>query len=190
MTQIGEPPFNTSTMQAYSHWAGIRDSERGHDLQAYMTNIAEARFVIRRVLRIVDQHTRKHGLDPLAHHVLLQVYGTNRGKGIAVNALAKRLDIPSALASRLVRELENQELVKREPSTEDKRVTNVSVTPQGIQCLREIDNSIHFDIMQFHRQLSDEQRDAALSIFAFYVGLDAASAAKHRDGKRLRPRGT
>ncbi len=177
MTQTGDPLFIDDTMQAYTHWAGIRDSKRGRDLQAYMTNLAEARFVLRRVLRIVDMHTREHGLDPLAHHVLLQVYGTNRGRGIAVNALAKRLDIPPALASRLVGVLEKQKLVKREPSTEDRRVINVSATPLGIERLREVDNSIHFDIIRFHRQLTDEERDAALSIFAFYVGLNPASAA-------------
>lgn len=169
--------FPTSTMQAYGTWAGIRDSERGKDLQSYVTNLAEARFVIRRVLRIVDDHTREHGLEPLAHHLLLQTYGINEGKGIPINALAKRLDIPSALASRLVRELESKNLVRREPSTEDKRVTIVSATDEGIERLRQVDSSVHLDIIRFHRQLTDEQRDAALSIFAFYVGLDPRSAA-------------
>lgn len=169
--------FPTSTMQAYSRWAGIRDSERGRDLQTYVTNLAEARFVIRRVLRIVDEHTREHGLEPLAHHVLLQTYGINDGKGIPIHVLAKRLDIASALASRIVRDLESKQLVRRDSSPEDKRVTIVSATPEGIDRLQEVDSSVHFDIIRFHRQLTDEQREAALSIFAFYVGLDPRSAA-------------
>lgn len=174
MSETDEPLAGT-TMQAYSRWAGIPDSERGRDLQAYMTNLAEARFVIRRVLRIVDEQTKHHGLEPLAHHVLLQTFGFNTGKGIAVNILAKRLDIPPAFASRLVRDLESKELVRRESSTEDKRVINVIATDKGVQRLQEVDNGIHFEIIRFHRRLEDEQRHAALSIFAFYVGLDPHS---------------
>lgn len=166
-----------STMEAYTHWAGIPDSDRGRNLQTYVTNLADARFVIRRVLRLVNDHAKDLGLEPLTHQALLQIYGTNYGGGISVSALAKRLDIPSALASRLVRDLEQEGLVVREPSAKDRRVTTVSATREGIERLRDIDDSVHYDIIGFHRQLTDEQRLAALSIFAFYVGLDPASAA-------------
>lgn len=167
-----------STMWAFRSWAGIPDSDRGRNLQAYITNLAEARYVLRRVLRIVDEHTREHGLEPLAHHVLLQTYGINGGEGIPIHVLAKRLDIAPALASRLVRDLEKDGLVRRAPSAEDKRVTIVSATADGVQRLRDVDSSVHLDIVRFHQRLTEDQREAALSIFAFYVGLDPQSAAE------------
>jgi len=55
----------------------------------------------------------------------------------------------------------------------DQRVTNVSVTPAGTAMLAEIDADVRIHVRFFTRALTHEQKAAALSIFAFYVGLDA-----------------
>ncbi|RKN37024.1 MarR family winged helix-turn-helix transcriptional regulator [Streptomyces hoynatensis] len=171
-----DPAHGTAnhTMDAYARWADIRDDERQSDFQSYVGNIAEARYVIRRVLRIVDEQARQHGLEPLPHQALLQIYGAGPA-GMAVNALARRLDVAGAFASRLVRQLEDLSLVRREHSAADKRVTQVTATAEGAERLRAIDDSVHHHVAYFQRQFDDQQRLAALSIFAFYVGLDPDS---------------
>lgn len=163
------------TMQAYTAWADLRDAERSADFQSYVRNIAAARHVTRRALRIIDEQAKHHGLEPLMHQMLLQVYGANRGRGITVSHLAARLDIAAAFASRMVKHLEELGLVRREPSTEDRRSIFVIATQVGIDTLSDIDADVHYNVAHLQRQLSEEERLSALTIFAFYVGLDPES---------------
>lgn len=163
------------TMRAYTAWADLGDADRLQDFQSYVRNIAAARHVIRRVLRIVDEQAKQHGLEPLTHQLLLQVYGVNRGRGITVSHLAARLDIPVAFASRIVKQLEELGLVRREASTEDRRSIFVSATEMGVDTLSRIDADVHYNVAHLQRQLGESDRLAALTIFAFYVGLDPES---------------
>ena len=163
------------TMRAYTEWADIGDARRTHEFQAYVTNISDARYVMRRALRIIDEQAKQHGLEPLLHQALLQVYGADGGKGTTVGKLADRLDVAPAFASRMVRRLEELELVRREQSADDRRATNVIATDAGAAKLESIDNDVHHHVAFLQHQLSDDQRLSALSIFAFYVGLDHAS---------------
>lgn len=163
------------TMRAYTRWADINDEQRSREFQSYVKSIAEARHVIRRVLRIADEQAKAHGLEPLLHQTLLQVYGSNNGKGITVSMLAARLDVAAAFVSRLVRRLEEMGLVSRKQSDTDKRSTYVIATPSGVQKLSNIDDDVHHHVAFFQHQLTDEQRLPALAIFAFYVGLDPNS---------------
>lgn len=162
-------------MRAYAQWADISDAKRTREFRAYVKNIADARYVIRRVLRIVDEQAKAHGLEPLLHQALLQVYGANNAQGITVGTLATRLDVAGAFASRMVRRLEEMGLVYREQSDVDRRATNVIATDAGADKLATIDNEVHHHVAYMQHQLRDDERISALSIFAFYVGLDPAS---------------
>lgn len=160
------------TMVAYAHWSRAALDQRGHDFHDYVHSIAEARYVIRRVLRIVDEQAKGNGLDPLQHQALLQVYGSDVDEGLAVNQLATRLDIATPHASRLASQLEALGLVRRESSVRDRRVTSVRATAEGVRRLQMVDDAVHQNVAAFHGQLDDTQRYSALSIFAFYVGMD------------------
>ena len=52
--------------------ANGKGSERRNDFQRYFHGIAKARYVIRKVIRIVDEQAKKAGLDPLEHQALIQ----------------------------------------------------------------------------------------------------------------------
>lgn len=116
------------------------------------------------------------------HQALLQIYGTKSADLLAVSGLADRLDVPAAFASRLISRLERLGLVKRETSSQDRRVTHVSMTDAGIDQLKKIDDSVHHHVAHFQHQLSETQRMAALSIFAFYVGIDPTSRGLRKIG--------
>jgi DNA-binding MarR family transcriptional regulator len=139
---------------------------------AYFHGVADARFVIRKVFRIVDERAKSHGLDPLEHQALIQIYGARDGD-VRVGTVADRLDISSAFASKIVKALVAKDLVVLSDDAHDQRVTNVAATPAGIALLVEIDADVRVHVGFFTRGLTPEQKDAALSIFAFYVGLDA-----------------
>src|ERR1700754_4963542 len=152
------------TMRAYTEWADIDDARRTREFQSYVKNIAEARYVTRRVLRIVDEQAKTHGLEPLLHQALLQVYGSNEARGITVSALAARLDVAAAFASRMVRRLEELGLVTREASESDRRATNVVATTAGAEKLAEIDDEVHHSVAFLQHQLNEDERLSALSI--------------------------
>lgn len=161
--------------QAYATWSDVGASQRATEFRSYAYNIAEARYVMRRVTRIINEQAKKRGFDPLQHQALLQVYGIREDEQLTISGLGDRLDVPAAFASRLVRKLEDEGYLTRAQSVRDKRVTHVQATDSGVQVLREIDEEVHRHVAYFQHSLSDTQRVAALSIFAFYVGIDADS---------------
>jgi DNA-binding MarR family transcriptional regulator len=161
-------------MRAFSAWVENDRGDGQASFRGYAFGISQARYVIRKALRIVDEQAKKVGLDPLQHQALIQIYGSSATR-MPVNKVAERLDIAPAFASRLIKELEGKGLIYREHLPEDKRVTWVAATDAGIQLLQDIDNAVHIHVNYFQAQLSDEERLAALAIFAFYVGLEGDS---------------
>ena len=75
-------------VEAYEAWTDISEDKRTSDFRAYAYNIAEARYVARRVTRIINEQAKKFGLDPLLHQALLQTLGTPRGDELAVWEIA------------------------------------------------------------------------------------------------------
>jgi DNA-binding MarR family transcriptional regulator len=157
---------------AYREWvrAGRNDPQRrkGAALEHYFHGIAEARYVVRKVFRIVDEQAKAVGLEPLEHQALIQILGAP--EPIRVMDLAERLDIAPAFASRLAKQLEDRELVARSPSPQDRRSKFLDPTERARELLASIDEQVHVHVDYFQRQLSDDERVAALGIFAFYLG--------------------
>lgn len=164
----------STMMDALASWLEVSGVPRSADFHRYARSIANARYVIRRVFRIVDEQARERDLDPLEHQVLLQVYGFDGGVP-SVGAIAGRLDIAPAFASRLIKGLEKRELLRRVAVASDRRVTIVEITDEGIALLREIDEAVHVHVEYFQSQLQERSRLDALMIFAFYVGLERSS---------------
>jgi DNA-binding MarR family transcriptional regulator len=152
----------------------LGEDTRQGDFLAYVRRVAQARFVMRKVLRILDDCAKKHGLEGLEHQALLQIGGTPTGS-IAIHLLADRLDIVPAFASRLVKQLEARNLIERSTLAADKRVTLTSVSAAGIALLRAVDEDVHYQMAHFQRGIGPEDRVAAMAIFAFYVGESADS---------------
>lgn len=143
-----------------------READDKHD---YFAGVAEARYVLRKVFRIVEDQAKKFDIDPLAHQALIQIYGSDDSR-MQVKQIAARLDIAPAFASSLVRMLGEKGLVIRKPDNKDKRIIHVSVTKYGTSVLNEIDEKVKFHVEYFSGQLSEEERESALSILTFYVG--------------------
>lgn len=158
----------TDMMRAYNEWVstGPGRHERFRD---YINAVAEARHIIRKMLRIVEEQAKQQGLDPLEHQALLQIYAADN-HAVPVSRVAERLDIAPAFASRLIRGLEEKGLVTREQSTQDRRVTFVTATDAGVEILRRVDASVHHHAQYFRSQLSDDARESALATFVFYLG--------------------
>lgn len=152
-------------------WAGRQEYLRADRFDQYAHAIAEGRYIIRRIVRIVDEVAREQGLDPLTHQALVQVLGAS-DEPLTIGALAARLDIVPAFASRIANELEREGLVSRVRSTTDRRVIELVATEVGYRRAQAVDAEVHERSRSFQRTLNDEQRTAALLIFAFLIGVD------------------
>ena len=151
------------------HQAAERARRRVND-HRYFVGVAEARYVVRKAFRIVEEQAKAAGIDPLAHQLLIQIYGSPAME-LPVNQIADRLDISPAFASSLVTALAEDGYVARRRDRADQRVTLVSVTRAGKALLVRIDERVRVLVDDFTGRLGQDQRESALSILLFYVGL-------------------
>jgi DNA-binding MarR family transcriptional regulator len=145
-------------------------SREGQSRHHYFQGVAEARYVLRKVFRMVEEEAKKVGLDPLAHQALIQVYGSPEST-LRVKEIAERLDISPAFASSLIKTLVEKRYLARKKSAEDQRVAWVSITKEGKRLLHAIDEQVQMHVDYFNQQLEPAQREAAISILLFYVGV-------------------
>jgi DNA-binding MarR family transcriptional regulator len=132
--------------------------------------VADARFLMRRAFRMIDEEARKLGLDSLANQLMVQLRGAP-GRTRTVSELAVRLDIPLNLASRLARELDHRGLVERLQSPDDGRVRLVRATDEGIDLAREIGDRSRIRFIELQDGFTEEQRRAALLVWARNFGV-------------------
>lgn len=133
--------------------------------------VADARFLMRRAFRMIDEEARKHGLDPLANQLMVQLRGAP-GRTRTVSELAVRLDIPLNLASRLARDLDRRGLVDRLTSPDDGRVRLVRATDEGIDLARRIGDRSRLRFIELQDGFSEEQRREALLVWARNFGVE------------------
>lgn len=143
------------------------DAAARHD---YFAEVAEARYILRRVFRIAEEQARAAGFEPLAHQALIQIYGSP-DRRLRVNQLADRLDITPAFASSLLKSLGADGMIARRRDDTDHRVTWVSVTDSAIEKLVAIDAAVAFHVDYFAAQIPARDRKRALATLKFYVGL-------------------
>ncbi|AMN41498.1 MarR family transcriptional regulator [Rhodoplanes sp. Z2-YC6860] len=146
-----------------------RDAE---DLQEYFTAVAQVRYIMRKVFRMIDDDAKKLGLDPLAHQALLQVYGSGK-RGLRVSALAERLDIAPSFASNIVKHLVTEKLLRRGSDVSDMRAAVVTLTSEGRELCRDVDAQARVRVDALISRLEPEERKVARSILMFYTGPGA-----------------
>ena len=154
--------------------AASRDDRAIADVVPSFEGIAEAHSIIRRLMRIVDEQAKAAGLDPLEHKILIQLVGAP--DPVSVKDVAQRLDIPAALASRLIKGLERRELVTRTPRVDDRRSTNLHASPAAVDRLVAIHLAVDRHVDLFQSQLTDDQRRAALEVFGLFLGISGLGA--------------
>jgi DNA-binding MarR family transcriptional regulator len=140
------------------------------DRHRYFEGVAEARYVLRKVFRIIEEHAKLAGLDPLEHQAMIQIYGSPLMQ-LRIKDVAERLDIAPAFASNVLKSLQKKGHIARVRSDGDQRVTLVAVTRKGVALLHHIDEQVQVHVDYFTHRLSAQDRETALSIMMFYIGI-------------------
>jgi DNA-binding MarR family transcriptional regulator len=100
--------------------------------------LAEVRHQIRRFLNFSEAVARAAGVEPQQHQLLLAIKGSLPGETATIGTCAERLQIKHHSAVELADRAERQGLVRRQPSTKDRRAVTLSITPRGEILLREL----------------------------------------------------
>lgn len=148
----------------------VARSRRSADQHHYFRSIADARYVLRKVFRLIEEEAKQAGLEPLQHQALLQLWGSDAGH-MRVKDLAERLDISPAFASVVVKDLRERGLVTKVAGAENLRVLRVTPTEAARRLLAGIDAKVKVHVDAFARGLAPEERERAVAILLFYVGL-------------------
>jgi DNA-binding MarR family transcriptional regulator len=105
--------------------ADVPTPEQFHDT-------AELRAALRRFLRRSGEISRRHGLTPRYHLLLLMIKGApDRRERSTVTELAERLQLTQSTVTGLVQRAEQEGLVWREQSAKDGRVIHLRLTEEG-----------------------------------------------------------
>jgi DNA-binding MarR family transcriptional regulator len=104
-------------------------------------SLAEVRYQIRRFLHFSEQVSRKAGLEPHQHQLMLALKGLPKGIRPRIGELAERLQIRHHSTVELVNRLAAGGCVRRQRVGEDRREVLLSLTPKGVRVLREL--SLH-----------------------------------------------
>lgn len=159
--------LDSSRAKKRTHVTGL--PRAGANKHEYFMAVAQTRYILRKVFRMIEERAKDVGLDPLSHQALLQIYGSPEQE-LRVSELAERLDIAPAFASNLVKALVKDKLVKRVSDPSDLRVTVVQITTTGQNLCHRIDTDMRPRLDEFTKTLSREEQEIALSTLMFYIG--------------------
>jgi len=89
-------------------------------------------FLMKRVLAsIVQQAERRLESHDLTHAQWMPLFKLRNGNSMAVAELAREMQMDAGATTRLLDRLEKKGLCKRVRSTQDRRVVNLELTPEG-----------------------------------------------------------
>jgi len=101
-------------------------------------SLAELRYQIRRFLHFSEEASRKAGLEPRQHQLLLAIKGLPESKRPRIAEIAERLQIQHHSTVELVNRLASGGYVRRERGGKDRREVLLSLTAKGEKVLREL----------------------------------------------------
>lgn len=103
--------------------------------------LAEFRFALRRFQVFSEARAAEAGLTPQQHQALLAIRAADPDDA-TVGYVAQRLIVKPHSASELIDRLEAQGLVRREPTSSDRRRALIRLMPQAIGILSDL-SAVH-----------------------------------------------
>ncbi len=104
-------------------------------IAAIVGNLAQFRYALRKFLRFSENASRKCGVTPQQHQLLLGIQGFSGRGSASVSELAEFLQERHHSVVGLVERAEQGGLVRRAQDAADRRVVNVTLTTRGRRIL-------------------------------------------------------
>lgn len=120
--------------------------------------VASFRAALRRFLRVSEEASRRHGLTPRRHLLLLMIKGAPGGtEQSTVSELCERLQLAQSTVTELVQRSEEAGLVRRQQSGSDGRVAHLSLTSLGEERLAALHHELVDERALLRKHLDSEQ---------------------------------
>ena len=149
--------------------------------QKHPDRVDESLIALRRILRATELYARDlaqaAGVTPAQLRVL-QIVGEK--KDPTAKTLANQMGVSQATVTALVDKLVARSLVSRQPSAQDRRQTNITLTTQGEDVLEEAPDALHQRYVRAFADLADweqAQLVSSLERVAAMLNVDSLDAA-------------
>lgn len=140
-----------------------------------MKDYDEILIAMRRIMRATDLQSQKLlRQSGLTVPQLLVMQAIEREGSPSTSALARHIVVSQATVTRIIDRLERAGLVKREKSSQDKRVVNVRLTDEGRSKLDDAPEPLQAEFLREFRKLADwEQQMLKSSLLRIAAMMDA-----------------
>jgi DNA-binding MarR family transcriptional regulator len=145
-----------------------RGLERGEDDPAILDALAELSFLVQGTLA---KHAAAKGMSMIQTRLL----GVLRDREPTMQELARLLGLDKSSVTGLVSRAEKRSLVRRAPSSDDRRATYVSLTPSGRRIVAEVGRAFRTDVASLTGCLSPSDRRRLSTLATRIVNEHAAS---------------
>lgn len=140
-----------------------------------MKDYDEILVSLRKIMRAADLHSQRLIKESGLTSPQLLVMQAIEKEGVpSTSTLARRISVSQATMTRIVDRLERAGLVRREKSTQDKRVVNVQLTEAGRAKLAQAPEPLQAEFLRRFRELEDwEQQMLKSSLLRIAKMMDA-----------------
>ena len=140
-----------------------------------MKDYDEILIALRRIMRATDLQSQKLSRQSgLTVPQLLVMQAIEKEGSPSTSALARHIVVSQATVTRIIDRLERAGLVKREKSSQDKRVVNVRLTEDGLAKLATAPEPLQAEFLREYRKLEDwEQKMLKSSLLRIAAMMDA-----------------
>jgi DNA-binding MarR family transcriptional regulator len=111
--------------------------------KAQYETLASFRYALRLFLRFSEDSAKSVGLTPQQHQALLAIKGFPGRDCVSVGELAERLQLRHHSAVGLIDRLAALDLLQRQPSEQDRRQVDISMTAKGEKLLEKLSAAHH-----------------------------------------------
>jgi DNA-binding MarR family transcriptional regulator len=143
-----------------------------------MTKTTRTSYLIRRAQLLVytnlTECLRAYGLTPIQYMMLSL---SRRGGEMSSADLARRFAIAPQSVNEMIAVLQRKKLIARRPTTDNRRILRISLTPEGKQLLRKCDRQVDRMEKRLFAHLSQ------IELTALRVGLVALIGSEGRNHK-------
>ena len=117
----------------------------------------------RTVYSYVNSDLRQYGLTP-PQYTVLRIVGTSKNGSATMTEIGKEMIVTFANVTTVVDNLDKRGLVRRERSTQDRRVVNVRTTEKGLELFQGIRASHRKEISKLLESLSKKEIEELLRL--------------------------
>ena len=112
--------------------------------KSHYESLAAIRYTLRCFTHFSQEAAREAGLTAQQHQALLAIKGTPAREFASIAELAERLQLRHHSAVGLVNRLATAQLVRREPSAQDRRQVEIHLTRKGEAVIHKL-SAIHLE---------------------------------------------